>query len=347
MVRKVALFNHKGGVSKTTTTFNLGWKLAQLGHNVVLVDTDPQCNLTGLVMGFRDPTALEAFYSAGNGNDIYSALLPAFESKPFPIKAIECVSVPENDRLFLLPGNIRFSEYETTLGIAQELTGSIQTLQNLPGAINYLLDETAQKINADFVLIDMSPGLGAINQNLIGIADYFIVPAAPDYFSVMAIDSLSSVLPRWKAWATQAASTDLLRSAAYPFPEASIRFLGTVIQNFRPRAGAPAASFQRWIDSMAEAVRDRLVPALSKADMLLPEGSYAGVGMSTADLNLVLIPDFNSLVALSQEHQKPVFALTAEDTGRSGKVLQDTLRNREQFDELFAGLAQKVATLAK
>ena len=52
MVRKIALFNHKGGVSKTTTTFHLGWMLAAKGNKVVLVDADPQCNLTGPVLGF-------------------------------------------------------------------------------------------------------------------------------------------------------------------------------------------------------------------------------------------------------------------------------------------------------
>ena len=50
MVKKIALFNYKGGVSKTTT-FNLGWMLAKKGKIVILVDTDPQCNLTG--NGFR------------------------------------------------------------------------------------------------------------------------------------------------------------------------------------------------------------------------------------------------------------------------------------------------------
>ena len=51
MAKRIALFNHKGGVSKTTTTFNLGWMLAQMGNRVILVDGDPQSNLTGLVLG--------------------------------------------------------------------------------------------------------------------------------------------------------------------------------------------------------------------------------------------------------------------------------------------------------
>ena len=62
MTKRIALFNHKGGVSKTTTTFNLGWMLAEKGHKVVLVDADPQCNLTGMVLDYRGPRALEEFY---------------------------------------------------------------------------------------------------------------------------------------------------------------------------------------------------------------------------------------------------------------------------------------------
>lgn len=49
--KKVVLFNHKGGVSKTTTTFHIGWMLAKMGHKVLLVDGDPQCNLTALFLG--------------------------------------------------------------------------------------------------------------------------------------------------------------------------------------------------------------------------------------------------------------------------------------------------------
>ncbi|RYH50120.1 MAG: hypothetical protein EON54_15745, partial [Alcaligenaceae bacterium] len=123
MSKIVCLFNHKGGVSKTTTAFNLGWMLATKGQRVLLADFDPQCNLTGMVMGFKGVDDLDGFYSTNPPNNVKDALAPAFESQPRQIAGAECVEVGGVDNLFLLPGHIGLSEYETTLGIAQELSG--------------------------------------------------------------------------------------------------------------------------------------------------------------------------------------------------------------------------------
>ncbi len=108
MAVKIALFNHKGGVSKTTTTFNIGWMLAEKGKKVILVDADPQCNLTGLILGY-DYIDLEEFYKKGTNNNLRDGLAPAFESMPKLIEAVECIHVKGRDGLFLLPGHIRLA----------------------------------------------------------------------------------------------------------------------------------------------------------------------------------------------------------------------------------------------
>lgn len=358
ITKRIALFNHKGGVSKTTTAFNLGWMLASKGHKVVLVDADPQCNLSGLVLGYKGQNEFEKFYETQPQRNIRAGLAPAFESRPKEIEAIDCVPVGGNENLFLLPGHIRLSEYEVSLGMAQELSGTIQTLQNLPGSLSYLLGKTGQKYNAEFILIDMNPSLSSINQNLVMTSDYFLVPASPDYFSVMAIDSLTTVLPRWKAWAEKASSMSVFRDATYPLPATVPKFLGTIIQKYRirsravadddregaPSSGTPAMGFQRWIDEINSTVRTKFVPMLKTQGMLLDHDRYFAQGIID-DFCLASISDFNSLIAKSQEHQVPVFQLTDTQIDPTGIVLDRTLKSTVMFENIFSKLADMVVEM--
>jgi len=345
MAIKISLFNHKGGVSKTTTAFNLGWMIASKGKKVLLVDCDPQCNLTGMVLGFEGITDLAKFYKTDKAHNIRDGLAPAFESRPVSITAVECEPVNGAPNLFLLPGHIGLAEYEVTLGIAQELSGSLVTLQNLPGSLNFLINETATAYAVDYVLIDMSPSLGPVNQNLLMISDFFMVPMNPDYFSAMAIESLASVLPKWKAWASKAESVDVLKKANYPFPECRPRFIGTIVQKYRLQKGQiPAAAFQNWITEIEEGLKNKLLPALKAAGMLLPEAQYEKHGYSP-EKPFLQMSDFNSLIALSQEHQVPIFALTDAQIGKQGSVLDITKKSMNQFRALFSDAADRVIAL--
>jgi len=347
MHKTIALFNHKGGVSKTTTTFNLGWMLAEKGSRVVMIDTDPQCNLTGLVLDYDSAQDFDDFYSKHPSANIKAALAPAFESQPKPIEAVECVEVVGRKNLFLVPGHVNLSEYEVTLGIAHELSGSIQALKNLPGAFRYFVDQIAKAQRADYVLIDMSPSLGAMNQNFLMTSDCFLVPTAPDYFSVMAIDSLANILPRWIEWARRASEAEVLKSASYPFPKPSLKFLGTVIQRFRPRKGKATIGFQTWIDELNSKIAHRLVPALSKYGATLLPTTYEGAGITPNTYCLAEIPDFNSMITISQNNQTPVFALTPAMFGHVGEILRKDLEDRDKFKATFDQMTDKVIALAK
>jgi cellulose biosynthesis protein BcsQ len=347
MAINISLFNHKGGVSKTTTAFNLGWMIASKGKRVLLVDCDPQCNLTGMVLGFKGISELQQFYKTDVPHNIRDGLAPAFESRPSPISAVTCEEVSGQPNLLLLPGHIGLAEYEVTLGIAQELSGSLPTLRNLPGSISYLLKETAQKYSIDYTFIDMSPSLGPLNQNLLMVSDFFIVPMNPDYFSAMAIDSLASVLPKWKSWAVKAQSLQILQDANYPFPIVHPKFLGTVVQRYRPRSGqGPAKAFQSWINEIEKGVKEVLIPALTAAGMLLPESVYTRAGFSP-EKPLLQMSDFNSLIASSQKYQVPIFNLTDQQLEQVGIVLEKTKASMEQFRKLFSDAADRVIRMTE
>jgi cellulose biosynthesis protein BcsQ len=344
MAKIVNLFNHKGGVSKTTTVFNLGWMVASMGHRVIIADFDPQCNLTGMVLGYKGVDDLENTYKSDPANNVKDALSPAFESKPKQIVGAECVEVPGNKDLFLLPGHIGLAEYETTLGIAQELSGSLLALRNMPGSIHFLLEATATKYNADYVFVDMSPSLGPMNQNLLMTGDRFIVPLHPDYFSSMALSSLAKTLPRWKSWANTAFSIEVLKAADYPFPEPKVTFSGALIQKYRPRKGKAAGAFQRWIDQLVSGLKHELIPSLEKAGLLNAAEFKAKAGMDPW-VPIMEVADFNSLIALSQEHQVPVYALKPEVVGK-GAVWDQAKESMEVFEKGFRQCAEKVIALA-
>src|ERR1700722_14845261 len=343
MVKIIDLFNHKGGVSKTTTVFNLAWMLGMMGKRVIVADFDPQCNLTGMVLGYKGVEDLEGTYTESPPNNIKHPLSPAFESKPRRVTAAECIPVAGNDEMFLLPGHIGLAEYETTLGIAQELSGSLLPLKNLPGSIRYMLMETAAKYKADYIFVDMSPSLGPINQNLLMTSDHFIVPLHPDYFSAMALSSLARVMPRWRSWADAASGLDLLKTADYPFPEPSSTFIGAIIQKYRPRMGVASKAFQHWIDQLVAGLKDQLAPELVKAKLLDVDDFRARAGIDPWK-PIMEVSDFISLIALSQEHQIPVYALTPDIVGK-GAVWDQAKENMDVFHSGFEDCAKRVIAL--
>lgn len=357
MAKQIALFNHKGGVSKTTTAFNLGWMLANKGKRVIIADCDPQCNLTGMVLGF-EAKEFDSIYTSKKVKNIRDGLAPAFESRPVPIEPVICKPIKGQCKMHLLPGHIGLAEYEVTLGIAQELSGSLVTLQNLPGSLHHLFSKTAEKYDADFVLLDMSPSLGPINKNLLMTSDYFIVPMMPDYFSAMATNSLASVLPKWSAWAKEAKKLKVLKDAIYPFPDKTPKFLGTIIQNYRDREGKPAVAFQQWIDEIVKGIQTKLLPVLKESDMLLSHKLYEteetqrvlflDLAYSQALAQpLLQMSDFNSLIALSQKHKAPIFDLTDEQLEQTGIVLQTAKKSMNQFRKLYSKGADRIIKLVE
>ena len=190
----------------------------------------------------------------------------------------------------------------------------------------------------------MSPSLGAINQNILMISNFFLIPTAADFFSVMAIDSLSKILPKWFAWAKTASSLQILKQAAYPFPEVDLHFLGIIVQNYRIIRGKETAAFQSWIQKVEQSVTSKLVPILTQANMMLPTRFYTEQGINST-FTLTKISNFNSLIALSQKHRTPVYALTPEQLKQSGIVLQANQNKQEEFRQTFSDLADKIIGL--
>lgn len=336
----IVLFNHKGGVSKTTTTYHIGWKLSRMGKKVLFVDGDPQCNLTSLFLG-------ENFYDyyeddLTKNDNLKDAVKVAFEGKPVPIRAINCFSPECNENIFLIPGHMDLSSYDAPLSLALNSNNAIATLQNLPGAFYELIKLCSEKYDIDYVFIDMNPGLSAINQAFFMMSDGFIIPTNPDPFSIMALNTLKSILPRWKKWAIQ--SRTMFEDSAYPLPNSEMKFIGEIIQRFNLRKGKAAKPYVEKIAIIKETIETSLIPILEVNGMTFEIDSFIERGI-IEDHCLAEISEFGALLQKANKNSIPVFELDETSINESGTVLEQMIQSRNRFDAIFIKIADIILEL--
>jgi chromosome partitioning protein len=163
----IAVSNEKGGVAKTTSTLSLGASLAELNHRILLIDLDPQANLSlalGLETGEAEITSANVL--------VENAAIRA---------AIRKTDVKNLD---LIPSNSRIETAE----------------QHLPMRSNYLTTlHTALEAGPlpyDYILLDCPPALGAITLNALSAADLLIIPTQAEYFSAYALRNMMGSIRR-------------------------------------------------------------------------------------------------------------------------------------------------------
>jgi len=288
--KRISIFNHKGGVGKTTLTFNLASALAAQGKKVLLVDTDPQCNLTSQIIEDSVVDDLLDKSDTQAGKTVWSSVRPIVDAEG-DIKPIDAYET-ENENLFLLPGDIRLSEFEADL---TELWGQC-VLRKTKGyrgvtAISRLVNSVAKKIDADYVFYDSGPNIGALNKVILLDCDYFIVPAACDLFSLRAIKTLGVTLTSWiNEWRNISSiapeNVELLTGRP--------AFLGYIPLGFRTYSGKPAQKHRSFITRIQKEIMSQIVSQLREIDKGLAVG-----GMN--EFKLGEVKDFGTLVSASQE----------------------------------------------
>lgn len=197
----------------------------------------------------------------------------------------------------------------------------------------------ADKYDADYVLVDMNPGLSAINQTLFMMSDVFIVPTNPDPFSVMALKTLKTVLPRWKKWAIQ--SKELFSDAAYPLPKTEMQFMGAIIQRFNLRRRKAAKPYVGKIDEIKTYLTTDLIPELAKSNMVIDIAPLIEKGKLT-DYCLAEISDFGALLQKANDNDIPVVALSDEQIAETGPVLAQMRDNRDRFRSILGNVAETI-----
>ncbi|HSR89086.1 MAG TPA: AAA family ATPase [Candidatus Udaeobacter sp.] len=196
--KKLVFCNNKGGVGKTTLAFHCAVDFANKGYKTAMIDLDPQCNLTLQTLG-------HTFYEnnlnlfADTTKTIYDVLKPKIEGSGDIDTTVKLYKVPGRENLFILPGDIQLSVFESLLinGFSDAAAGNLRGYSDT-SAIDRYLNKIGSENEIDIFVIDTSPSLGVLNRIIFLGSEYFIVPLTPDSYSVQGIKNLGVVFEGWK-----------------------------------------------------------------------------------------------------------------------------------------------------
>lgn len=293
---RTVFFKNTCAVTTAGFIYHVSSLLAQGGHTVLMVDADPQCNLTSLLLQSYGESGLEEFYEREPSRNIYAGLSPIFKQDPALIIPIECFSITRRNDLYLLPGNVRLIEYEERIVQCLDLPGSAPSPLPYSWALSNLIDVTARHHNADLVLVDVGANTGMFNRDILMTSDHFMIMAAPGLSSI-ALDVIPSVFVHWHAWYEKMRTLLIAQSPYYPGFERLPRFLGMIFQKLCPRDIDQEKSMKKDIKIIRQKVKNHLVPALRKLDMIVPESENENVVGLYPDLFTDQLPEISDRIS--------------------------------------------------
>ena len=312
---RITVYNHKGGVGKTTLTVNIASALSLLGKSVLLVDSDPQCNLTSYLLSDDVVDDLLDHSEGANGGTIWTAVKPIFDNVGVG-RHIDPIDIGD---LALLPGDIRLSEFEEFLGEAwtnsfRRRLGGLQALSSISDLVSHMSIQRP----LDYVFYDTGPNIGPLNRVLLLDSDFFIVPVACDLFSVRALATLGQTL---KKWIIDAQTISSIAPDGASLLSGAPTFLGYIPQRFKVYGQTMAQEPRKYFRQIRKRVYTDVSAVLRQVNRSLAPGPSIDPLMGT-------VKDFASL---SQAAQREGVALW--ECSSYGTVDQrDTAK--ESFDDI-------------
>jgi cellulose biosynthesis protein BcsQ len=335
-VRSIAMFNNKGGVGKTTLTCNLASFLAtERGKRVVVVDCDPQCNSTQLILGVESAAELYTHPKSGYST-IYRILAPIDVGESDIDSDVKVL--PASDNRFevdLIAGDPEFAIIEDQLADAwSSLTG-----RKIQGFRRTCWNSTLRAVLAndayDFAFYDIGPSLGSINRSVLAGCDNFLTPLSSDIFSIIGIRNISTWLKGWiddftHSWNSVDDSNREQWSVQFPhveLPRIGDGYVGYIVQQYITKSYSGNRRATKAYEDIRTLVPQQIKESLTQ---FTPEPLQA----AEAQLNLGDIPHLYSLVPLAQKNAVPISGLSSKDG-----LVGSQYRQQESFKSMISEVA--------
>jgi len=323
----LTFFNNKGGVGKTSLLYHLAWMWARLGQRVVIIDLDPQANLTA---AFLEEEKIEAIWSQQDiGSTIHQCVRPLADVGDIAEPML--VSLAPN--LHLLPGDVGLSGFEETLSAEwpNSLRGTtLYRPMRILSSFWQVMQMAARQVETDIILVDIGPNLGAINRSVLVATDYVVIPLGADLFSLQGLKNLGPTLRSWKhLWHKRLENwNESSEKGNYPqfkLPEGKMQPIGYLCQQQGVRLERPIKAYDQWLQRIPEVYRKDVLNEPATEKVRMEEDPYC----------LGTVRHYRSLIPMAQERRKPIFDLTSADgaIGSHASAVQDAKRDFMQLAE--------------
>ena len=327
-MKSIAMFNNKGGVGKTTLLCNLASYLQlKLNKNVLVVDADPQCNTSTYVLDekcFRD-----VYYEIKTKRFTIADIVPPLEDGSGYIKSFT-ITKSKFFGFDLIPGNPKFAMCEDFLASEWKDVKS-SDLRGIKSTMLFIHFLTLCN-EYDYVFFDMGPSLGAINRSILLSCDYFITPMSSDVFSLLALDNIGKSVINW---------SELFNKGVGDLPEEKkhnlnnmrktciLKFLGYVEQQYITKSVAGKSRAVKAYDNILKRIPAEIENCIIKK--INKDES------SSEKYKIGSIPNFYSLVPMSQTSHKPIFELSNMDG-----VVGAHYQNVKDYELLMNDISKKM-----
>lgn len=314
--KKLVFLNNKWWVWKTTISYNTAIKFSEKWYKTVLVDLDPQCNLSRLALW-------ENFEKNIFSEDNIFWVLKNIVMWGWDVDtSIEFKKIREN--LSILPWSLDLSLFEDLLSSSFSEAGSGQALGFFnTSAIDRFLNFKGLNEQIDIFIIDASPSLWLLNKAILLWTDYFVTPLMPDAFSLQWIKNLWKTFTKWKtSWKNSALVM------AWDIPTNRVLrwewlFLWYILNSYNQYSQKPIKFHDKWIQKIPEEIRLNISEKHCKNWL---------VNLSWKK-SLVDLKDYWQLPAISHIKSKAIFELIPwEDFKEVPWTIENLELSKKQFE---------------